>query len=349
MSSSRFRRTRIPLLLLALPLTIGVPGDGSLAAEGPPSRPAASASTGEAPPPGRMTLDAWRALKKAADDLMSQPRGPERIAKCEAFLKEHPDYPEPQAILGTLFRDYLDTGSYDPAHVADLFERQMRKYMEESDEYALAGASTVERFYIGYGLPAESAQRLLDWNREALERERRELDLGPDPWAGTRERQEIRYDAFRLQLVEGRLHLARGDAAGALKELQEAEESLKQAGRFVLLRDSLGKEPAALPADISAEDQLNLSMASATSRLGNRAAAMERLGRVLGTDGPTREFASTLRRLREELGVQPPPTLQVRGDPAPAPDFSLEDLDGRTVRLSDYRGKVVLLMVWTTW
>jgi peroxiredoxin len=32
-----------------------------------------------------------------------------------------------------------------------------------------------------------------------------------------------------------------------------------------------------------------------------------------------------------------------------APDFSLPDLDGRTVALSDYRGKVVLVNIWATW
>ncbi|MCC7176156.1 MAG: redoxin domain-containing protein [Bryobacterales bacterium] len=32
-----------------------------------------------------------------------------------------------------------------------------------------------------------------------------------------------------------------------------------------------------------------------------------------------------------------------------APDFSLKDGDGRTVKLSDYRGKVVLLNFWATW
>jgi thiol-disulfide isomerase/thioredoxin len=33
----------------------------------------------------------------------------------------------------------------------------------------------------------------------------------------------------------------------------------------------------------------------------------------------------------------------------PAPDFSLESLDGKTLRLSDFRGKAVLLNFWATW
>ncbi len=35
--------------------------------------------------------------------------------------------------------------------------------------------------------------------------------------------------------------------------------------------------------------------------------------------------------------------------PKPAPDFSLQDVDGTVHHLSDYRGKVVMLNFWATW
>jgi len=49
---------------------------------------------------------------------------------------------------------------------------------------------------------------------------------------------------------------------------------------------------------------------------------------------------------RRSGGPEAPPIL---GKSMPAPDFTLESLDGKNMRLSDFRGKAVLLNFWATW
>jgi len=44
------------------------------------------------------------------------------------------------------------------------------------------------------------------------------------------------------------------------------------------------------------------------------------------------------------ITLEPAPTVG-----HPAPDFSLKNLDGETLRLSDFRGKAVLVNFWATW
>jgi cytochrome oxidase Cu insertion factor (SCO1/SenC/PrrC family) len=41
--------------------------------------------------------------------------------------------------------------------------------------------------------------------------------------------------------------------------------------------------------------------------------------------------------------------VQPYDPPKAAPAFALPDLDGKTVRLEDFKGKVVMLVFWATW
>jgi peroxiredoxin len=47
--------------------------------------------------------------------------------------------------------------------------------------------------------------------------------------------------------------------------------------------------------------------------------------------------------------AKPVPFHLVVNTPKNAPDFALRDSDGKVIRLSDYRGKVVLVDFWATW
>jgi peroxiredoxin len=50
----------------------------------------------------------------------------------------------------------------------------------------------------------------------------------------------------------------------------------------------------------------------------------------------------------QKAGPEPPEAPQVAvGNPAP--EFQLKTLDGKTAKLSDYKGKAVLLNFWATW
>jgi peroxiredoxin len=42
-------------------------------------------------------------------------------------------------------------------------------------------------------------------------------------------------------------------------------------------------------------------------------------------------------------------TLKAGAERMPAPEFALKDVNGATVKMADYKGKVVLLNFWATW
>ena len=56
-------------------------------------------------------------------------------------------------------------------------------------------------------------------------------------------------------------------------------------------------------------------------------------------------FASTEAQAPDFNSMQ----VQTYDPPKPAPALSLPDLQGKTVHLSDLKGKVVLVFFWATW
>jgi len=64
-----------------------------------------------------------------------------------------------------------------------------------------------------------------------------------------------------------------------------------------------------------------------------------------------REFQAACRGLKVESALVPAlcPNGQPCSLPVPAPNFTAKDVTGKDVKLSDYRGKVVLLNFWASW
>jgi peroxiredoxin len=101
-----------------------------------------------------------------------------------------------------------------------------------------------------------------------------------------------------------------------------------------------------------------------------RQTARDEWGRPLSDEDRTRLLTDAERHLKEVLAnyadVKSPDGKHVLGKQAavllsrvknipnlrvgkPAPDLAGEDLDGKPIKLSDYRGKVVLLVYWGSW
>lgn len=58
----------------------------------------------------------------------------------------------------------------------------------------------------------------------------------------------------------------------------------------------------------------------------------------------SRNLLNTLISAGENVTLEPAPVIG-----HPAPDFALPTLDGETIRLSDFKGKPVLINFWATW
>jgi hypothetical protein len=296
-------------------------------------------------PPLRWSMQKWREVREEADAAITAPMGDKQISRCEEFLRKYPDYPDTESVLRTLVDATLAKGKPDFQKLDGLLQQVFASKRYITPDMVLEGT------YLQNDFPPEMSQRAADKVREALARERAKLALEPDPAKRSAMARSLVAREVGLARCEGRILLARHDYAGAVRRLLEAEASDVRSGSMSLvLVDPNGAARAGPPNGTIASDRLNLALASAYAGAGKREEATERLDRFRGFlasffPDVTREVA----RVRKELALQAPEEKAVRSDPTPSSDFRFKDLQGRQVALSDFRGRVVLIMFWATW
>jgi hypothetical protein len=337
-------RRILVLTVVALLIPFMMPAGDARAKEGQAEKQAIPTGGATA-----MSMEQWRETREAANAAMEAPRGDEKIASLEAFVKEHPGYPEQGWVLQSLVETYIDKGDFNPAHLASLLEQITTTetlYVNRKPEFL------VTRYYFKHHLPMESAERLLAKARSEIADDRLKLSWETLPKKREEARDRLEFREFQLGLCEGRVLLEKRNYPAALEKLKQTEQLGDLSGRSgLLLQDSMGKTIRRFPTGGSDFDWLHLSLATAFLKTGNRREARARLDLVQNFSSSFYpEVAIEREALRKELGMpRASAGREFRAPPKRAADFTLKDLEGKEVALSDFPNRVVLAMFWATW
>lgn len=305
-----------------------------------PSDTTASARAGVAPSVAAKPIDleTWQAVQEKGDAAVKIEDIDERISACRAFLEHHPDHPQAIKVIEALTDALVMTGNFDRSELSRLVERRAEL---DAENLALPVA-LVRAYHIKHGLPIESGLAVLDFGHRRIQLAREDLayrKLGPETEFLDLTLQQQQTDTWLMEALLYLHYEIPGDALDALARL-DAELEVTQAG--------LTPERGGPRFSNGAADARLVLRAAASQQLGQHDEAREALMSSLGfLDDP--DLSRLYADLREGYGLRPPESLAVKAEPLPAQDFALKNLDGDTVRLSDYRGDVVFVTFWATW
>jgi len=152
----------------------------------------------------------------------------------------------------------------------------------------------------------------------------------------------IGYPGYTTKLAE--IHLKNGEYDLALRYLDDVVNNAESLRGDVY--DTYSQLLIKKGRDKEALDVLTKAIEAGQATAQMKQSLKEVYTRVKGSDAGYEEYlAASNSILKEKLRNEMAKKLM----DMPAPDFTLQDLDGKTVSLADYKGKIVILDFWATW
>ncbi len=335
-----------PLVAACASVTTGT--DSSSPASSSATNPAATpaeeanadapvASLNDAPP---MRLEDWRKVQKDGESASKTPELAQRIEQCKRFIAANEGHHATGNVLEALTDAMVEQGNYDASELARFVEMRCK-----TDEDATRlPVELVREYHVKHGLPIDSALRMLDEARARLDRDwDQDVEAEKDDAKKRRAAMWIDYQRMQTYVLEGRIHLDHESPTAALSALDRAAKAALNVPSGVMLR---GKTTKTLPTGM--QDELHLLRAASLHQLGRTEKAKAAFGDTVGfiSDVQLRELYD---KTKKDLGLDSKSARLVTAQAQLAQDFALKDLSGKTVKLSDYRGKVVIMTFWATW
>jgi thiol-disulfide isomerase/thioredoxin len=307
----------------------------------PPVKTITEPTASGATPVRPIALDRWREIQKLGRIAARSPGLDERIDKCRAFIEDHADHQEAGAVLAALSDSLVERGDYDASELVHCVE--LRAELDE-DDFSLP-IEMVREFHIKHDLPLASALSLLKVSRKRIARQWKDLEFETDERYREYREAGLRHGRTQTYVVEGRLHVERNEPSKALAALDKAEREAAEFATDIIAIDAGGKTHTLVAGTL---DELHLLRAAALMALERPGSARASLGRTLGFFTDPR-LLSLYESTRDALGMRSSSEQVVRAPPLMAQNFELSGLDGTKVRLSDFRGKVVIMTFFSTW
>lgn len=260
-----------------------------------------------------------------------------KIALLESFKKDFPESRWTSQMHIYICYAYQDRGEYD----------KIKEYLDKNPE----GVNWSVYNDIAWGMAEkdtelELAEKLASRGLELARKEREDPENNKPSYMTDRE--------WKKQ-SEMRLGMTILDTYGyILLKLNKAEKALPALEEAVLLTQSKNSEINEHYAEALVKSGSFKKALTEMERLIKEGAGTPKMKELykqayLKQTGDEAMFAQRLNELEKVTSEKLMNDLRKEMIDSPAPDFTLEDLEGNSISLTDLRGKVIILDFWATW